>query len=678
MGHVAVLYSMLCSIALLLLSGAVSAAPAPAPTAKPSEYGRSPSKLEVATWNIPGSNLGIRIYEADQSSPEQRTKGLFYHHPFLWLENPPQGVASDLDIPHAWARQEDEPGVWSYKFRVRLSDPLMRSMLERHLLTTSPSFFTEKNIHPDSVDVQQWPIQWMTVVAKLSTGSSEVLGTLDIPTLEPLDYVDFWIQINANKKDSFEKALASGKMDFHYSYSWEGRETATEQVKISYGDEAKAEIQIELDSTQRDPNNAVHIYQADVDRVTASLARTVSIRYRSERPGATPISDIKSLIGSLFEAVDWMSVSDLLNDDTQKGYLARYLGPLEQEIQRAEERTTGSTEGESSKREDKDERTEESGAKLGTSSKDDSGGGSAEISGKKNRKHTITDTQLKEWERRYGTRVQYDETQRRYMPHEIRVFRLVSGWNDKSISVSFEATVPLRGREETLTKRIMPINLVDDVVRRGVAESKQMAHIDAVPMWVALPWLGKSKPPRGYLLLDGSGWPNENWVAKNLRGKNEFPNESWVLEEWRGKQIPNLSDKLIGGTASVDDVGTVYDKGSIQTPSTEVDGVNFTVRYKTADLISCPGHKDVSYPVFGICNEFNSAGENSVVMGNGGTQRTFSKFNLGGLILDIESSRGIAGKQVLTPAPVPLKGLETMPEHVRFRWIMRVPLGNAE
>jgi len=644
---------------IIFLSDVVGAAPTPKPTAKgeAKSSGRpnSPSKVEAATWEIPDTNIGIRIHEADQSQERGETLGLFYHQPFLWLENPPMGFNPEETLPHVWEVDKSTVGGRAYRFRVRLSDPLMRAILEDYLIDNNQQLLSAKGINPDSVTVAQWPLLWLTVTARLpQAGNYLTIGSADVTGQEPVDYADFWVAVAEDKIADFEAGLASGKLVFQYSYSWEGRRTSTTEVSISYKQAANTSIKSELTSAQRD--STVNIYQGDVDRINTQIARSVDLQYRSETVGATPAQDLKALIGDLFEQKDLVNIDTLLQDEKQKDYLARYLGPLEQELQRGEEQTSSTAETKEKKHETKVEEGQEYSAKG--EYKDPTSGYGGGASAKYDKKRTTTDSEREELEKRYGVKLEWNSTERRYQPHQIKVFRLVDGWQNIQMSMSFKGIVPVSGPEEALSVRDMPVYLVDSNIKKATASGRRIARIDSVPMWGVIPWYGVGKPPRGYILLDGSGWPAE----------------SWVTDEIRQRPFPNMDNRLIGGTADEKLVGSVYTDGKIELPEISIAGSDFQFDYKKLKTnFNCPGHGG-GKPGFGVCTRHFPLDAFDVSLNTSDTNKDFSLFELGDHLIDTTDSQKLSGTAKFQQDPIPLAGLATLPEHVRMRWIMRVPI----
>lgn len=87
------------------------------------------------------------------------------------------------------------------------------------------------------------------------------------------------------------------------------------------------------------------------------------------------------------------------------------------------------------------------------------------------------------------------------------------------------------------------------------------AAVDRVPLGAMIPYFG-TELPKGYAWADG---------------KSTWPREPWVPEHLRGQAVPNMSEQLVGGTNSENEVGAPHAGGSVTVTGTTIDGGTFSV-----------------------------------------------------------------------------------------------------
>ncbi len=172
------------------------------------------------------------------------------------------------------------------------------------------------------------------------------------------------------------------------------------------------------------------------------------------------------------------------------------------------------------------------------------------------------DEQIKKLEHTTGITWKKDEDTEWYRPHTIRIYNIKQGW--EGIEFSQDNIAFLSVGENTDYRTDSPVNIrftTETDLKIYYPESS--SSLDAIPLGGMVPYFGKSLPTSGkWIWADGvSTWPNKEWVPESLRGK----------------AVPNMANRLIGGTSFPDSLGKLWDGGTLTVPGERIDAGDFSL-----------------------------------------------------------------------------------------------------
>lgn len=477
---------------------------------------------------------------------KELTRAVYFHRPvFAFIENTNNEDGESFGHTLFWDKETLDGEVYIL-FKTRLSSPQIRELARTAVIEQDVELQTSRNPEFSDLDVEvrPWPIKLLRLEVKRRLVSSTYGdGTTD--TLRSSgDDIEIVLKVPESTYPEFLEALKGNRVNFHPSYTYDNVIVAFGQTSQAVSGEISTAINNVLTSAQIERGGVIG--QDDAANISETLRQSITTTIRATDPNVLAHikpQDVAKLViqPKKIEFRNLVGNSDLVNS------VDSYLEPLKRDLKQIEEESNSATDATESNQ------SEEITLKLKGSYGFASGSGEIKM----------TDEQKRKLENEHKVGFRKVEKSEEYELHYIEVSFVRDLWQENLVT-TFQDIYLATGRDDSFQndspfRASFTVAELDDASEANdIVFSPNALVPRGVPMCSV-----RSNVPKGFVLLDGQGlFPNENWVASDLRGNS----------------LPDMRGKFLRGAQIEEQSGTLVSDSSITIPSSSVPASSFQIQ----------------------------------------------------------------------------------------------------
>ena len=612
------------------------------------------------------AELRTILIHSEDPNADGHDPGRYYHRPlFAFVERSPNQTVppGTPGIVQALDRRHD--GAIVATFTVLISTDKLQAQCRNAVISQDRRVL--KAVREDDITVLPWDIEH-AIISCQHAATKEIFSVAETGTLtgRRKDFT-FYLPFSPDAYARFCSAAQDGKVVFVFTYDYTGSETVMGKTTVTGTKATKALIQGVLTSQQI--AGKAPITQADRDRVVRNIDVEVKRVVRLQHKDLYPLLETTQLENRLFDPAGALSLHDLKPDDEAAAlHIAAYLKPLLQAIQEA---------------------TAKSDAKLTLLDKEHlkelNVGGAFGIPGFKLTGDTKEQDKVRDQvQSTTGTDFQRVEKTDFFVPHSINKYALRTGWDSITLNDESVAYLSLRSETTHIEDPEVPIEFTATMADASLAKTNELDAFGGIRLGMMIRFFGSTGrfdkqgselPPRGYVWADGKTlWPDAAWVPPHLRKKALVPK----MEGW-----------FLSGCHEVADVGSQWAEGKVTVTGT-IPGGKLTLPAldpgPTVEIWTFEKDGDDHWRAvtnFGMNIQPSPVGlqgwkpNHTELVVEGKFPQAVVLPNIYFVKKRVTDKMGYHAVSNITASPTmtsagELKTADTLPRHVRCRWIIRV------
>ena len=473
----------------------------------------------------------IEIHRAAEENQSAEILLSYFHKPILALE-PPASPRHDSDPwPEAIhdVQEVDGETVLVFRFLSWTTSSANKAKEAVRSKATELADLKEAGLDPSQVDVKVWPTDGVAVEIhnSLNPGVPLVSGTKSVSSL---DRKSFWVPVRLPRtlEPRIKELFENGRAELRVSLKWEALESATARSEVIANDEMFRAVESVFDSERL--QGQVPLFRDERENLLAKLRQQVTLRVVATSSEVEKLLSDR-LVTTLLDEPEWVNYESL--DGKARAALAKHLEPLVDKVVTTEESDL-----------DKKKNTEtglEAGASIPIEVVE------VEIAGE------LDET----WEREHGIRWETTETENRYVPHEIEITTVRANWQSVLQSVVQRVSLTIGASADYRDEDWIPIDFTAASIEDELLVDRTEGPVFAeIPRGAMLCFFGSgNEPPRGFAWADGqTNWPTD---------------AGWLRESLPGTPVPDMTNRLVGGTSDPSQVATLWSEGVLALPKPE-------------------------------------------------------------------------------------------------------------
>lgn len=510
---------------------------------------REPS---IAFLPIPlGDGLTRRI--AIHRGAERSDAGeiVYFHVPLFAFETHPGGAAPHgHPLIHASRQIGDRRLV---RFRLHTSDEGLRAGQMR-----VAAYEADKNfIHARDLDynrIRVEPVHLVRVTMRMRDWGSgpdrwPVAESANLAAFD--DLIELDAEFDNEEFAAFLAALEAGEVSFDISYA--AATTIQRTASITQIHMAEATGAIDQAITHQNISPGDPIFQSVRSRFEQDVRERFRTASFASSPEAAALLPAINFADSVFTPVTIQSLSEAAAiDDRLAQQIHDHLQPIieRNSVKSEETETTTQTEQQTEDRTDTRKRITNFDLKVI---------GGISMGEKQEDTREIKLGDLERLERQHGVKFTEERSTGNLRPSEIEVSYLAEGWQahfrSAAAHVAIDAGVYAGFMRDSPIPQDFTLEHLHNVVGQWFEE--ETSPYPHLPVGAALCYFGEHAP-------EGFTWAD---------GETRFPQEDWVAENLRGRLMPNMNQDglLVGATGTSDQVGDLRKPVALQLPELVVE-----------------------------------------------------------------------------------------------------------
>jgi hypothetical protein len=490
----------------------------------------------------------------------------------------------------------------------------------------------------NGIRVDAWPIITLRVrLVEPLTGS--VLGEWLSPSLEAASQsIAFPIGMTADSLAIFKRYAASGDLQFTFAYTFRNVRQQYAAALSTAAREINQALQQTVSSANIAPGSP--IFQTQANEFRNQLSAKLVTQISASSVALVPL--VQSQLADRYLKTETVTI-DNIQDKALLDAIYGYLRPL---LQTAADKRT---------KEKSTSKTHEEGTTIKLGAKPSVGpvGGDFEID--RSDKDTIAT--------KTGITLEYSQADQAYEPQSIKVYKLSNITDQETVQVVSEAFISQGGDPSFQDDTPIRSDFTD--ARVGAIHPGDIpANFSGVLPGMAFCFFG-NQVPKGYVELT----PSETW-----------PDAAWVPNSLRGQHMPDGQNNLIGITRQEKEIGQVWSQGKIDIGQVNVPATGLTInQVNDSDSMVFGGGGSVSTCTFvgstlAGCKAIRPFTPGDALTLNMGEPEVQPPGQVRWRIPIVQGkivSSDVRGAVTATIPKIELKGINTTPQHVRCRLIVR-------
>ena len=456
----------------------------------------------------------LGIHRAAQSGGID-TSNIYFHKPILALIETDKQQGKWPKVVHMV--HERKSGTY-LEIRMLASSGKIVSKAKEVISKSDASWLSNNKIDPTSVRVIPWPTD--AVSLKLIDRVDQAIAYASDTRRIPSSGREVWTLYLKLLKDAKEvqDAMIKNTLDLEVALSYAGVEELSGRSFMQIDQRHWDKLKSDVDSIQKESNRP--LFQEEFIKIKQAFESLVVSVIAVQDPELTKllISDIQSKI---FDQPQKIKLGDA--NDISPIQLRDYLKPLLKKIEKEKIDETTTTE------DNKIEVSADFGWQQGKPT------------------FKLNPSTLKNIQDKHHIAFKQKESTEVYIPHEVTVRYLRSGWLNSVINSVSYAFIAKQKSQGYKYEDIIKLSFTSDKIPQFIDDSSD--YFVGTPLGSISFYIGAgNNPPPGFEWLDEKG---------------RFPNEAWVPKHLRNQLLPNLNQKIPVGTNDTQMLGTTINQGHL-------------------------------------------------------------------------------------------------------------------
>jgi hypothetical protein len=470
----------------------------------------------------------VTIHYSGQGK-SNKSANVYFHRPiFAFVQND----SPINDYPSIVQSKVEDGGMEYLRFTLMVSSPEFRQVCAEQVRQKDLTLRSKASeINASSIEVRRWPLKQAKIrVLDLYTKQILSQGVTE-SLISRGDSWDFTLAFtNSNLKRFLEGASQRGRIGFVFAYTFENVIQQSASLSVRANVTIQQSLQKAFSSIKKDTD--APLFQDQYTKVTSFLSTDVSQVIRTTDSSLIPLLST-DWVTKLFDKPSLVSIDNLESTDKEfQKQAAEYIKPL---IEKATEKSEENS---------KDTHHTSDKSNVGVKVSLPTGpSGSTEVNASKEA--------LDEMTKEHGVTFTKQKDTENFVPHEIRVYRLSSSWQQSTME-AFQQVFSVTGTSASYFED-SPVSS-----QFTTASLKSLGDLTGGLKPFTGFWPGMMVCQLSNVLPPGFVWAD---------GKSQWPDENWVPLHLRGKPVPDLSAMVIGSTTVESETGTIWDGGSIHIPA---------------------------------------------------------------------------------------------------------------
>ena len=438
-----------------------------------------PSSESAAQLRL-GSGRVITIHREDRVGPI-RSGALYFHKPlFVFRDNDQR----EIDHPIIWNKVHDGDSVFIAMKLLTTSSEFVELAKAAVLEQDAALAIEQPEVISRDVDVMHWPLRRLHLEFEHILTGTDYGATFDLKDISSQnDVVDIRVKIDAERYEEFIENLNAGNIQVTPFYTFLNRRVAFAQSEVRFSGDIAVQIANELSSDNVQEGEP--IFQSEARELKNSIRqKLVTIIQASDADALQYVSPL-DISNQLFTA-ETINLSDLEPSDPLLDKVESYLVAQINQIKSSRSNESRQTET-------------------------DTNTNSTSVVLKEKPEVTISSEDIERLENEHKVKFSYEEDTGRYVPQEIEVTVVRSGWQDNITDIIQTINFAKGSSREVTEGTPFPTNYTEDRLYEDMSVERVLpTPFAGVPKGVALCSFRRDVP-RGWIVLDGNDvWPEEN------------------------------------------------------------------------------------------------------------------------------------------------------------------------